>query len=133
MVICCPGHIGNEAHCDRLKGSNDISFSPLDPNFIATLSYRTDGTIISSNAQFNKEINEVLNLNTPLLKTNRKECWEAVKNQIVSKQRKQPWNRAILLKYIEKYCVMHEEDGKLKHIPYCGIVKFKLQKKLSQL
>ena len=37
MVVCCPGHIGNEEHCDRLKGSKDILFTPLDANFIATL------------------------------------------------------------------------------------------------
>ena len=75
MVVCCPGHIGDEDHCDRLKGSNDISFSPLDSVFISTLSYKTDGEIVSSDKQYNKEINEVLNLNTKLLKLNRKQSW----------------------------------------------------------
>ena len=28
MVVCCPGHIGAQDHCDRLKGPKDISFSP---------------------------------------------------------------------------------------------------------
>lgn len=30
MVVCCPGHIGAQDHCDRLKGPKDISFSPID-------------------------------------------------------------------------------------------------------
>ena len=84
MVICCPGHIGSEEHCDRLKGSKDISFTPLDANFIATLSYKMDGEIVSSNEQYNKEINEVLNLNTPILKENRKNTWEAVKKELIA-------------------------------------------------
>jgi len=84
MVICCPGHIGSEEHCDRLKGSKDISFTPLDANFIATLSYKMDGEIVSSNEQYNKEINDVLNLNTPILKENRKNTWEAVKKELIA-------------------------------------------------
>lgn len=133
MVICCPGHIGNEEHCDRLKGSKDISFSPLDANFIATLSYKMDGEIVSSNEQYNKEINDVLNLNTELLKENRKNTWEAVKNELIGQKGGKPWNKAILSKYIVKYSSTHYKDEKQKYIPYCGVVLFFLQKKLKQL
>ena len=130
MVICCPGHIGNEDHCDRLKGSNDITFSPLDQNFIATLSYKTDGEIVSSNAQYNKEINEVLNLNTKLLKENRKNTWEAVKKELIAQRGGKPWNKTILSAYIKKYSSLNKQ---LKMIPYCGVVLYFLQKKLKQL
>lgn len=133
MVICCPGHIGNEDHCDRLKGSRDISFSPLDSSFIETLSYKTDGEIVSSNEQYNKEINEVLNLNTKILKENRKSTWEAVKKELIARNGGKPWNKSILSKYVEKYSSRHERNGKLKLIPYCGVVLFFLQKKLKQM
>lgn len=133
MVICCPGHIGNEDHCDRLKGSKDVTFSPLDPNFIATLSYKTDGEIVSSNEQYNKEINKVLNLNTPILKENRKNTWEAVKKELITLKGTKPWNKAVLSKYIEKYSSKHEKNKKLKLIPYSGVVLYFLQKKLKQM
>ena len=103
MVLCCPGHIGNEDHCDRLKDNKDISFSPLDANFIATLSYKMDGAIVSSNESCDKEINEVLNLNTPILKENRKNTWEAVIKELIAQKGEKFWNKAILSQYIKKY------------------------------
>lgn len=133
MVICCPGHIGSEEHCDRKKGEDDISFSPLDANFISTLSYLTDGTIKSSDSQFDKEINEVLNLNTPLLKANRRESWNVVKKQMLSIRGDKQWDKATIMQMIKKYSSMHRKDGRLEYIPYCGIVTFYLQKKLRQL
>ena len=133
MVICCPGHIGNEDHCDRLKDNKDISFSPLDANFIATLSYKMDGAIVSSNESYDKEINEVLNLNTPILKENRKNIWEAVKKELIVQKGEKSWNKAILSKYIKKYSSKTRKDGKIKLTPYCGVVLFFLQKKLKQM
>lgn len=133
MVICCPGHIGDEDHCDRLKSSNDISFSPLDSAFISTLSYKTDGEIVSSEQIYNKEINEVLNLNTPLLKQNRKESWDSVKKELIAIKKDNVLSKALIAKYIRKYCSMHIKDGKSQYIPYCGIVVYNLQKKYRQI
>jgi len=132
MVICCPGHIGSEDHCDRLKGERDVTFNLFDQNFIDTLSYKTDGEIVSSNVQYNKEINEVLNLNTPLLKTNRISAWNSVKN-LISNQKNKPWTKSELSKYIEKYSSVHNNGGKKQYIPYCGVVLYFLYKKMRQL
>ena len=94
-----------------------------------------DGEIVSSNEQYNKEINDILNLNTPILKENRKNTWEDVKKELIAQNEKEgkPWNKAILSKYIEKYSSAHKMDEKLRFIPYCGVVLFFLQKKLKQL
>lgn len=133
MVICCPGHIGEENHCDRLKGDRDISFNLFDENFIRTLSYKSDGKIISSNVTFDNEINEVLNLNTSLLKANRKEIWRVVTRELNTLKGDKPWNKTILKKCLEKYSNKHEKDGKMQFIPYCGIVIYNIQKKLRQM
>lgn len=133
MVICCPGHIGEENHCDRLKGDMDISFNLFDENFIRTLSYKSDGKIISSNVTFDNEINEVLNLNTSLLKANRKEIWRVVTRELNTLKGDKPWNKTILKKCLEKYSNKHEKDGKMQFIPYCGIVIYNIQKKLRQM
>lgn len=130
MVICCPGHIGDEDHCDRLKGDNDISFSPLDPTFIGTLSYKNDGEILSAKPEFNEEINKVQNLNTPLLKINRKTFHSTVINMIKQKQGEKPWTESVINKYIQKYS-SKDKDGKLP--PYCGIILYYLKKKLVSL
>jgi len=61
MVLCCPGHIGKDDHCDKLKGDRDLSFSPMDPLFICSLSYKNDGGITSSNPVYDKELNDILN------------------------------------------------------------------------
>lgn len=133
MVICCPGSIGVEAHCDRKKDNCDITFDLFDADFIATLSYESDGKIVSSHPVYNKEINEKLNLNTPLLKANRKESWRAVVKELVSRRGNKAWDRPTLLKYLQKYSSKQNKDGKLQYIPYCGIVVYNLQKKLKQL
>lgn len=76
MVICCPGAINSTSaklcHCDRHKRETSVSFSPFDENFISTLSYSGDGTIKSSNSVYDRELNDVLNLNVNILKANRK-------------------------------------------------------------
>jgi uncharacterized protein (TIGR02646 family) len=133
MVICCPGHIGDKDHCDRLKGEKDVSFNLFDDQFIATLSYKTDGEIVSSNKQYNDEINDVLNLNTPLLKANRKDCWNGVVQNLVTLKKDKAWDKATLRQHLQKYSSLHDKNGKLQHIPYCGIVIYNLQKKLKQL
>lgn len=138
MVICCPGHIGTENHCDRLKGAKDILFTPLDQQFIDTIKYNSDGTIISTNEVYNKEINEVLNLNTELLKKNRK----AMLTEVISKlnvdcKKGKNWDKKTLERYLSKYSEKHpendEEGVKEKYYPYCGIVSCFLQKKLRTL
>lgn len=99
MVICCPGAMTStfekDCHCDRHKGEKPISFSPLDQNFINTLSYNTDGSIISTNTIYDREINEILNLNVELLKANRK----AVRDQLITTLGKTDWKKEILKRF----------------------------------
>lgn len=134
LVICCPGHIGDEDHCDRLKKSQDISFSPLDPVFINSISYTSEGKIVSSNDVYNNEMEKVLNLNTRLLVLNRKSALDGViKNINVVCKRNGKWDKPTLNKIIDKYKNMHIEDGDKKFYPYCGIILNYLCKKVSQL
>ena len=138
MVVCCPGHIGTEDHCDRLKGAKDVSFTPLSPQFIDTIKYNSDGTIISTNEVYNKEINDTLNLNTELLKKNRKAMLIEVITKInVNCKKGKNWDKKTLesyfSKYSEKYLENDEEGVKEKYYPYCGVVSWFLQKKLRTL
>ncbi len=127
MVICCPGAITStskkECHCDRRKKETPISFTPLDQNFIDTLSYNADGSIISSNPIYNQELNTVLNLNEKMLKANRK----AVRNQMIASLVKRGWKKGDIEKVLTVY---KERDSEGKKKEYCGVVISYLSKKL---
>lgn len=138
MVICCPGHIGMEDHCDRSKGDKDISFTPLDQHFIDTIKYNSDGTILSTNETYDNEINNILKLNTQLLKAGRKDTLNVIITQINKVCKKGGnWDKKTLEHYVTKYSEKHSEkdkDGiKEKYYSYCGIVIWYLKKKLRTL
>ncbi len=129
MVICCPGAMAStskkDCHCDRHKGETFISFTPFDQNFIDTLSYKSDGTIESSNKKYDKELNEVLNLNVGILKANRK----AVRNQLIATLGTREWKKSDIEKILKIYS-SKDAEGKKKE--YCGVVVQYLTKKLRQ-
>lgn len=60
-------------HCDTRKGDGDLRWNPAEPeHHIETrLRYELDGSIRSDEAEFDRELNEVLNLNLTVLKNNR--------------------------------------------------------------
>ncbi len=67
-------------HCDTSKGDHDLQWNPADPrHYIETrLHYELDGSIRSEDAAFNMQLVDVLNLNIPILKNNRKGVLDAV-------------------------------------------------------
>ena len=76
LGACLGGH-GQPArlqHCDTRKGDSDLAWNPADPaHHIETrIRYELDGSIRSDEADFDSQLNDVLNLNLPLLKNNRK-------------------------------------------------------------
>ncbi len=82
LLAVCRGNDGQSKsvqHCDRSKGSLSLSRNPANPdhNVEAVVGFRGDGTITSSDAVFNREINTVLNLNLPFLKNNRNAVLDA--------------------------------------------------------
>lgn len=131
MLICCPGHLGENPHCDRLKDDDSISFSPLDRAFVNTVYYE-NGEIKSTNAVWDKEMTEVLNLNDAALVAARKNMLDGVVKMIIRDLPQKAWTKQAIEKYIKKYSSPHSEKGELKYYPYCGIVVHYLQKKLRK-
>lgn len=130
MVICCPGAINSTSaklcHCDRHKRETPISFSPFDENFISTISYSGDGTIKSSNPVYDKELNEVLNLNVDILKANRKEVRKKLTASFGKRQIKKSDLEKILKIYSSK-----DVAGMRKE--YCGVVIHYLTRRLNRI
>lgn len=126
MVVCCSDRMNGEMHCDASKGEADIQCSPLSRAAMQTIKYKNDGTIESTNAVYNSELNDVLNLNVGILKDNRKAAWEAARDYFTNKD---CWNVPTLRKMLERY---QSKGKKGKKIEYCGIVIYMLTKKLRQ-
>ena len=127
MVICCPGAINNNFHCDKLKGDKDITIPIFEDHFVQTIEYDTsDGKIKSTNPTWNHEINSILNLNNKLLKRNRKEVIAAI-TSILNKTN--PWKKSSIQKIINEWDNI-DIHGDYK--PYNGIVVWYLKKNLIQ-
>ena len=67
-------------HCDTRKGDRDLRLNPADPTHQVErrVIYLADGSILGSDPEFNGQLNDVLNLNLPLLKQQRKSLLDAV-------------------------------------------------------
>jgi uncharacterized protein (TIGR02646 family) len=67
-------------HCDTRKGDSDLQWNPADAvHHIETrVRYELDGSIHSDDVVFNNQLEQVLNLNLPFLKNNRKSSLDAV-------------------------------------------------------
>jgi len=68
-------------HCDTRKGRLPLDRNPAaaQPPIDRDIHYLTDGMIRSENAEFDRQLNEVLNLNVKRLKNNRKAVLDALK------------------------------------------------------
>lgn len=75
-----PGQPAHLQHCDTSKGDQDLEWNPAVPSHhIETrIRYELDGSIHADDAVFDNQLNQVLNLNLPLLKNNRKGILDAV-------------------------------------------------------
>ncbi len=127
MVICCPGAINGDPHCDKKKRDNDVTFDLFSDQFIQTLSYSTNtGEIKSTNSTWNDEINRFLNLNNSLLKANRRK----VIASIIEVFGERKWKKREVKEQLKSWENL-DEDGKYK--PYCGVAIWFLKKTLPRL
>ncbi|MGL4293537.1 MAG: retron system putative HNH endonuclease [Bacteroidales bacterium] len=130
MVLCCCGKSFKQElhkHCDQSKGSKSISFSPMDPFFVDTLSYSSHtGEIKSSHSTYNEEVTSktILNLNNVLLKENR----HLVLRGLITHLNKKKWTLARLQEMRDKW---DTKDSKGLYKPYCGMIIWYLDQKLK--
>lgn len=125
MVLCCPGNINGQPHCDKSQGSADVTLPLFGPQLRAEISYGLHtGEIKCPQEEWRIQITEVLNLNTPLLRANRLQALNGVRQILETKK----WTRSKLMEKLEEWNGV-DRQGKLK--PFCGIVGWYLQKKLG--
>lgn len=131
MVICCPGRINSEAHCDDSKGNQDISFNLFTPLLEESVKYLSkNGTIYSTNTTWDYEINNIVKLNNNLLRKNRLKALEGVQQLL----EKDGWRKSSISEQLEYWSALHEDDTdeEMKRLEYCGIVIWYLKKALNK-
>jgi uncharacterized protein (TIGR02646 family) len=77
LLGACLGGEGKspaEQHCDTKKSSRDLKWNPANTDHVieSRLRYLADGTVESTDDEFNAQINDVLGLNLSYLKNSRK-------------------------------------------------------------
>jgi uncharacterized protein (TIGR02646 family) len=131
MVVCCPGYTGGVEHCDRSKRDQEISFSPLDAHFISTITYSKTGSIGSTEAAWDREINDILHLNTELLREHRHSVVEALTAKVDRElKRRRRTKLQILHSLLEKYDYSDKQGGKFE--PSCGVAIYFLRKMIRK-
>lgn len=83
LLGACRGGHGRPPHlqhCDTRKGDRDLRWNPADPAHVieARIRYEADGRIRSDDGEFDAQLEEVLNLNLPVLRKNRKRLLDGI-------------------------------------------------------
>jgi uncharacterized protein (TIGR02646 family) len=123
------GQRGNDQHCDTFKAERDLSRNPAEHShnvggFIHSLS---DGRITSSNPVFDRELNEILNLNLPVLKNSRRDVLRAFQRTL---QKRRMLTRLTWVKLLGEWNG-ESDTGELN--PYCSVIVYWIEKKLARL
>lgn len=128
MMAACHGFNRmelSEKHCDVKKGSSELKYSPAKGNIEQYISYMPDGTILSTDPEFDEQLNDVLSLNAAYLKNNRSSV-RATVNRYLKANGWTDGNKKKLLADFE----VPNSNGELKE--YCGVAIYYLKKKLRQ-
>lgn len=132
MLACCKGGEGNiseQQYCDTAKGNQSLKYNPsyLQHHILLQIKYKfKDGEIYSEDKDFNPQLNDVLNLNLAMLKNNRKTVIDSIMTLL--EQQNGTVSAKFIQSLLERY-TQKSADGKFP--PYCGIVRYYLEKKLK--
>ena len=132
LGACLGGH-GQPArlqHCDTRKGNRDLKRNPAEPahRIETRVRYELDGSIHADDADFDEQLNDVLNLNLPVLRNNRKGKYDAVL-QWWESQKKQYQGRVPRERLDRERARYDAKVGKLD--PYCHVAVWLLSQKLA--
>jgi uncharacterized protein (TIGR02646 family) len=130
LLGVCKGSEGlasQRQHCDVRKADRELSRNPAnrDHRVEDLIQYSGDGTVSSSDVTFNWELNEILNLNVPFLRANRKAVLEFFKCQA----KRGTWSRSQVEKWLRDW---NGDCGAGELRPFCQVVVYWLRKRLDR-
>lgn len=123
------GRRGRDQHCDSRKGNRTISRNPANPlhRVDEVLRFGSDGRISSDDLVFNREINDVLNLNLAFLMNNRKATFTAFTEAL---PKLGGLSRTQLERWLRDWNGDTDSAAELR--PFCQVVVYWLRKRLSR-
>ena len=129
LLAACLGSTGREQHCDTRKGDLDLSRNPADPAHRVEdlIHFVGDGAVKSHDPQFDRELNEVLNLNVAFLKNNRRAALQGLAESL---PKQGAWSRSVLERHLKEWNG-ESHTGNLE--PFCQVVVYWLRKRLSRV
>ena len=135
LLAACWGGMGvrgSQQHCDTRKGNRGLSWNPADPShdIEAKIRYEVvDGSIRSDEEVFNAELDDVLNLNLPILKNHRKEALNSLSQWWQrERERRRKSDLRLLQRERERW---QGENGELR--PFCQVVIWALDQRIAKL
>lgn len=131
LLGACLGGEGQPSrlqHCDTRKGNLTIRVNPAKPRsgLEDRLKYSPDGRIDSDEPELRQELNEVLNLNLPFLRNNRRRVLAAFQKTLGKGNLNQTRIKKCLAQWNGE-----SEPGNLPE--YCQVIIYWLQKRLRRL
>jgi uncharacterized protein (TIGR02646 family) len=138
LFASCTGNEGQPKKiqtCDTKKGNSRLTINPISypPNCETLFKFNAEGEISSVNddAEINRQINEILNLNMQTLKDNRREIYIEVQKNVEAESRRLG-SKQLKLRYFEKERSkwLNRLDNKFK--PFCLVAVYYLNKKIRQ-
>lgn len=98
LLAACPGGEGQPLqlqHCDTRKGDRDLLWNPADPErrIEERIGYALDGAIWSNDRAFDRQLNDVLNLNVSRIRNERKGSLDGVLDWLSAQRRPVPTQR----------------------------------------
>ena len=134
LLGACLGGEGQpplKQHCDTRKGSRDLLWNPAERDHMieARVGYGADGSIQSTNATFDNQLNQILNLNLDWLQEHRRMVIHAIGEWWRRERRKHqgPVPRERIERMKDKYAAAYGEPT-----PYCQVAVWWLCRKLEQ-
>ena len=122
------GRPGRDQHCDTRKGDRDLSRNPANPMHRVEdlIQFAGNGRISSTDAAFDAELNDVLNLNLAFLVNNRLATLTAFQGALAKRGE---LSRPTLEKWLRQW---NGESNSRELLPFCQVVIYWLRKRLAR-
>lgn len=140
LLASCTGNRGKgleNFHCNARKGYYEgkninytITLNPADSNKNCEnyIKYGSTGNLFSDDETINHELNEILNLNRPTLRDNRKITLDVIIHVLNKKFSNKTWSKEAIKKKVEE---LSSKDAEGKYSPYCQYIAWYLSKRLN--
>lgn len=131
LLACCRGNEWSDSkdfHCDMSKGEHFIVLNPMNKNMVEQIMYGRFGNIAIDIKTLQKEIDEILNLNTKTLRTQREGIYKGVTLFLRKKFGDKQVSKSDLNKEIKHWS--EKRNGKFE--PFCSVAIYFLTKALAK-